>query len=126
MALSTFYEPEDTGMQIDHIYPKSKCKIEAALKKLGVTDPSDIDFYINHCDSIGNLEFLPQNQSKGAKLFDDWLEKEFKDKPTARNEFITKHLIPYCDYSFGNFREFLAKREDKIREKLHEELKDII
>ena len=123
MVLSTFYAPEDTGKHVDHIYPKSKCKTVATLEKLGVTDPSDIEFYMNRYDSIGNLEFLPddQNKSKSSKLFDKWLEAEFKDKPTARNEFITKHLIPTCDYSFGNFREFPhvpARRQDsrKARE----------
>ena len=126
MALSTFYEPEDTVNQVDHIYPQSKCRTAAAVKKLGVTEPEDIKFYMEHYDTIGNLEFLPQNSSKGAKLFDEWFEAEFKDKPTARKEFTTKHRIPDCVYSFGNFREFLAKREEKIREKLHEELKDII
>ena len=123
MALSAFYEPEDTVNQVDHIYPKSKFRTEASIKKLGVTNPEDIKFYMEHYDTIGNLEFLPQNTSKGNKLFDEWLDAEFKDKPTARTEFITKHRIPDCDCSFGNFREFLAKREEKIREK---ELKDII
>lgn len=101
---------------IDHIFPQSKFK----KKTLSDNNITDTDFYMNNFNSFANLQLLtaPQNQSKNDKDFDAWLN----EKPINYN--TDDHCIPMdINLSFGNFKEFIQKREELIRQRLKENLK---
>ena len=105
---------------IDHIFPQSKFK----KKTLSDNNITDTDFYMNNFNSFANLQLLTahQNQSKKDKDFDEWLKKM---NPADREAYNTDdHCIPMdINLSFGNFKEFIQKREELIRQRLKENLK---
>ena len=121
MAMSILYPKVNlaNNYHIDHIFPQSKFKKKIfAEKKI-----TDIDFYTDNLNSFANLQLLPasQNQSKNDEFFDDWLKKM---SLADREAYMKEHYIPTdIDLSFGNFKEFIQKREELIRQRLKENLK---
>lgn len=107
--------------QIDHIFPKSLIT-EKKLKQRGYSEEK-IKFYIEHCDSIANLQLLNEipNKEKSCKEFDAWLNEIFTDE-ISKNEYMTRHYIPKIDLAFDNFENFIKEREKLILEKLYIEL----
>lgn len=106
---------------IDHIFPKS-LMTEKKLKQKGISEEK-IQFYLDHCDSIANLQLLNEipNKEKSCKEFDAWLNEVFNDE-SSRIEYMAKHYIPKIDLSFSNFENFIREREKLILEKLYSEL----
>lgn len=121
MAMSILYPKINlaNNYHIDHIFPQSKFKKKIfAEKKI-----TDIDFYTDNLNSFANLQLLPasQNQSKNDEFFDEWLKKM---NPADRETYMKEHYIPTdIDLSFSNFKEFIRKREELIRQRLKENLK---
>ena len=121
MAMAILYPHINlaNNYHIDHIFPQSKFKKKIfAEKKI-----TDIDFYTDNLNSFANLQLLPasQNQSKNDEFFDDWLKKM---SPSDREAYMKEHYIPTdIDLSFGNFKKFIQKREELIRQRLKENLK---
>lgn len=107
--------------QIDHIFPKS-LMTEKKLKQRGYSEEK-IKFYLEHCDSIANLQLLNEipNKEKSCKEFDAWLNEIFSDE-ISKNDYMTKHYIPKIDLDFNNFENFIKEREKLILEKLYIEL----
>lgn len=121
MAMSILYPKINlaNNYHIDHIFPQSKFKKKFFAEK----NTTDIDFYMANLNSFANLQLLPatQNQSKNDKFFDEWLEEM---SPADREAYMKEHYIPTdSDLSFGNFKEFIQKREELIRQRLIENLK---
>lgn len=121
MAMSILYPKVNwaNNYHIDHIFPQSKFKKKFFAEK----NTTDIDFYMDNLNSFANLQLLPasQNQSKNDEFFDEWLKKM---SLADREAYMKEHYIPTdIDLSFGNFKEFIQKREELIRQRLIENLK---
>ena len=120
MALSILYPNVDlkNNFHIDHIFPQSKFNAKN-LKDNGV----DENFYKENLNSLSNLQLLEgkQNQEKSDKFFDEWLDEKYPDA-TERKDYVQRNCIPDIDLSFGNFKEFIQKREELLRQKLKENL----
>ena len=122
MALSILYPNVDlkNKFHIDHIFPQSKFNAKN-LKNSGV----DENFYKENLNSLANLQLLEGklNQSKSDQYFDVWLNKTYTDE-SKREKYMDENCIPKIDLSFGNFKEFVEKRENLLRQKLKENLKN--
>ena len=121
MAMSILYPHINlaNNYHIDHIFPQSKFKKKIYAEK----NITDIDFYSDNLNTFANLQLLPatQNQSKNDEFFDEWLKKM---SSADREAYMKEHNIPTnIDLSFGNFKEFIQKREELIRQRLKENLK---
>ena len=121
MAMSILYPHINlaNNYHIDHIFPQSKFKKKIFAEK----NITDTDFYTDNLNSFANLQLLPatQNQSKNDEFFDDWLKKM---NSADREAYMKGHYIPTdIDLSFDNFKEFIQKREELIRQRLKENLK---
>lgn len=94
---------------IDHIFPKSFFT-RSKLSKMGI---SNIEFYMNNFNYLGNLQLLDgtMNEEKSNKDFAEWLDMTF-DSDNERKDYLKKHYIPDVDLSFDNFEEFIDKREE--------------
>lgn len=120
MAMSILYPQINlaNNYHIDHIFPQSKFKKKIFAEK----NITDIDFYMDNLNSFANLQLLPaiQNQSKNDEFFDEWLKKM---SPANREAYMKAHCIPTgIDLSFGNFKKFIQRREELIRQRLKENL----
>ena len=120
MAMSILYPQIDlaNNYHIDHIFPQSKFKKKIFAEK----NITGIDFYMDNLNSFANLQLLPatQNQSKNDEFFDEWLKKM---SPVDREAYMKAHCIPTdIDLSFGNFKKFIQRREELIRQRLKENL----
>lgn len=72
-------------------------------------------------NSIINLQMLDsnENESKGSKTLDMWIEEECKDKD--KKAFLTNHLIPENIYlGLSNIEEFFEKRKELLKSKLQD------
>lgn len=109
------------NFHIDHMYPKSKFTAKKLSKK-GVPE-SEIQFYIDNVNYLGNLQLLEQlpNIEKKDKDFEDWLDENYADKQ-KRTDYMTKHYIPSVSLAFTNFQEFFTKREELLKQALKQEL----
>lgn len=114
-ALSILYPTLDysNDFHIDHIYPKSFF----TRKNLAKEGIENIDFYLDHFNSIENLQLLegPINVEKSNCDFKKWLEYHFNEE--EKKEFMKKHYIPNVDLDFNNFEEFIKERRELMRHK---------
>ena len=116
LALTLLYDRKDwgvTGFHQDHIFPRSRFT-DQWLEAAGV--PSEKWWYYRElCNQLGNLELLlpDENMEKSAKDFSEWVK-------TRDPSFRQEHLIPKNDnlLTLECFEEFIAAREDLIRERL--------
>ena len=121
MAMAILYPHINlaNNYHIDHIFPQSKFKKKFFAEK----NVTDTDFYSDNLNSLANLQLLPasQNKSKNDDFFDEWIKKM---SPADREVYMKEHYIPAdIDLSFDNFKEFIHKREELIRQRLKEILK---
>lgn len=96
---------------IDHIFPKSFFT-KFKLTKRGI---DDIGFYMENFNYLANLQLLegPINEEKSNMDFKEWLELNYSDEQ-KRKDYMKKHFIPDIDLDFGNFEEFIYKREELL------------
>ena len=106
----------------DHIFPRSFFKSRRELSKRGIPD-SKHDFYLSNCNYIGNLQLLEGlvNEEKSNKDLEDWLTSQFDDD-RARMQYMKRHYIPNVELSFGNFEEFITRRNELIEKELSDTL----
>jgi hypothetical protein len=107
LVLSLLYpnrDWKDAEHHEDHIFPKSEFQVQL-LKDRGYSDEK-VAVYMDQFNTLPNLELLtgPENLSKNATRFDDWISSRDPD-------FRKRHLIPELnDYGFDHFAEFATAR----------------
>jgi hypothetical protein len=112
---------EESSMEIDHVYPRDKLNPDddEELEKRGLSGDEN-----SH--RLGNLQLLVDNQSKGNKDPDDWLNSidENDDIDRSRGDLIEIHRLPdgMDEYSYSNFEEFCEGREKRMVEILKDRL----
>jgi uncharacterized protein with ParB-like and HNH nuclease domain len=122
-VLALFYPTLDfrNRFHIDHIHPRSNFT-RTRLRQKGIRE-SDIDFYLENVGLLPNLQLLEglPNQEKSDTDFADWLAKTC-ESAQARERYMKLHFIPDVDLSFSNFREFVDKRREMLRDELKQVL----
>lgn len=100
----------------DHIFPKSFFTSRKLVEK-GISEDKHGVFLKNY-NYIGNLQLLEgiPNEEKSSKDFKEWLEITCPDEQ-SRKDYMEKHLIPDIYLDFGNFEEFMERRNDLISNK---------
>ena len=96
-------------LSVDHIYCDENTNAYINLLKKQI---EDLD------EKCNNLE---KEVKKNNKDFNEWLNEAFTN-PEQLKAYKEKHFIPDIDLSFGNFEEFLEKREELIIKALKKEL----
>lgn len=98
---------------VDHIFAQNLLK-KKNLAKSGLAQ-QEIDFAIEHIDSIVNLQLLEgiPNIEKSDKDFNEWVNSVYKDD-TSKKDYFRKHFIPKTDLHITNFREFIDKRKELL------------
>jgi len=94
----------------DHIFPKNLFTAKRlATKKI---PQSDIDYYLDSFNRLGNLQLLEgiPNMEKSGKNFDEWLNKNYP-KMVDRRAYMKKNYIPNIDLTLENFGKFFEARE---------------
>ena len=116
LALTLLYDRKDwglSGFHQDHVIPRSLFT-DDRLREAGVPK-EEWEHLKDLKDRLGNLELLlpEENVEKSAKDFAGWVA-------TRGEGFRREHLIPENDNLLGlaRFEEFVAAREDLIRERL--------
>lgn len=104
---------------VDHIHPKSHFT-KAKLLKHGIPE-SDIEYYLEHVNSLPNLQLLEgvPNQEKSDSDFLKWFEKTYHTSE-QKSKYIEHHNFPECDFSLENFKEFIENRKELLRKRLAE------
>jgi hypothetical protein len=107
-------------MQVDHVYPQNKLNPddESELEERGITS-EDRD----NRHQLGNLQLIPENQSKGDSDPIEWLRKASDDDGMELLSEI--HCLPWTDpemYTYARFREFWEEREEMLFRRLCEVL----
>lgn len=102
---------------LDHIFAKSYFT-KRKLTDIGIPQ-SKHDFYLEHCNSIINLQLLEgtPNIEKSDQKYSDWLDSTFLD-PIRKSEYMGKNYIPDIDLDFTNFDTFIAQRKSLLFDKL--------
>jgi hypothetical protein len=72
-------------------------------------------------DKLANLQLLEgvPNEEKSSKEFKKWLYARHAND-IDRRDFMRKHYIPEIELDFKNFKEFMDKRKDLIKQKFKE------
>ena len=116
LALSLLYDERGWGtlqFHQDHIFPRSQFT-PARLAESGLSAPQQLQ-YRTLVNRIGNLQLLlpHENLTKLNQPFEQWLVTQH---PDARQ----RHLLPADTelYAFDRFADFVAAREDLIRQRL--------
>lgn len=119
-ALSMLYPNLDyhnNKFHIDHIFSKTFFT-KKKLIEMGV-DSSKIDFYLENCNSLANLQLLEgnKNQEKADSGLKEWLDKEYLNED-ERKEYMRKNYIPNdIDLNISNFEQFIEQRKKMMFEK---------
>ena len=96
----------------DHLHPESAFT-KKNIKSLGLSD-EDADFYLdrNNWNSILNLQLLygNENEGKNKKSLKEWVKNNKID--------CRKSLIPAEYLDFKDFRKFIEKRRELLKERL--------
>ncbi|WP_282351563.1 DUF262 domain-containing protein [Haloferax volcanii] len=119
---------EVTSMEVDHFFPASKLRNKKNYldnQDFGVNDEelSKLKSYCNeNVSRFGNFTLLAhgsENQSKGEKDPEDWLEKMNGDL----SDLIEMHRLPETrPYSYERYETFLNTREPELISQLEEQL----
>jgi hypothetical protein len=116
LALSLLYDDNSWGSTAchqDHIFPRSHFTPKR-LADSGLPAAKQ-ERYAALVDRIGNLQLLlpHENQAKSDREFREWLQ-------TRDADYRRRHLIPDDAplYEFDHFEEFVAAREELIRNRL--------
>jgi len=116
LALSLLYDDNRWGnisYHQDHIFPQALFTTKH-MNSVGLS-PERQKRYIELMNRVGNLELLlpSENLEKSNQNFEQWLA-------TRDFSFRKRHLIPNGEYllGFDKFEEFIADREELIRQRL--------
>ena len=99
------------------MYPKSKFNRRNLIAK-GVIS-SEIPFYLECANDIGNLQLLPANANivKQNKDFDVWLREEYQTKEEMK-QYQSTHWLPsdqYSYYTYSNYLNFISQRKKLMK-----------
>lgn len=121
LILSLLYPTLDFRnlFHMDHIYPR-RLFSDAALVRRKIVEERHGDFKQRY-NRLGNLQLLegPINLEKQGKDFNAWVSDSFPSTQ-SRADYMSKHYIPDCDSSFGNFPTFFDAREGLIAQRLRD------
>jgi uncharacterized protein with ParB-like and HNH nuclease domain len=116
LALSLLYDDNRWGnfsYQQDHIFPQALFTAKR-MKSIGISAERQIR-YFDLVNRVGNLELLlpVENLEKSSQDFEHWVA-------TRDFSFRMRHLIPDEEnlLAFDKFEEFIAAREELIRQRL--------
>jgi Protein of unknown function (DUF1524) len=116
LALSLLYDDNNWGSvnyHQDHIFPQALFTPKH-MSSIGLNSDQQ-KRYLELMNRVGNLELLlpHENLEKSNQDFESWLA-------TRDRSFRKRHLIPDDDnlLSFDKFEEFIAAREELIRQRL--------
>jgi hypothetical protein len=114
---------EGSQMQVDHIYPRNKLDDDETLMERGL-DETDIDACNRNQHRLGNLQLIPENQTKSDDDPKDWL-RAVSDGGEEIDEVVTEHCLIWADadqFRYDRFEDFCNKREKKLFGRLKEQL----
>lgn len=108
-------------IQVDHIYPQNKLNPDedSELEERGL---ESVDRDNRH--QLGNLQLIPENQSKGETDPADWLRQSSADEDGLKS-LANIHCLPWIEsgeYTYNRFGEFWGEREDLLLTRLESEL----
>ncbi|ELZ06169.1 hypothetical protein C482_00065 [Natrialba chahannaoensis JCM 10990] len=108
-------------IQVDHIYPQNKLNPDED-SELEKRDLESTDQDNRH--QLGNLQLIPENQSKGDTDPADWLQEVSTDRKGLET-LAEIHCLPWLvskRYTYDRFGEFWNEREDLLLDRLKSEL----
>lgn len=109
--------------QVDHIFPQNKLEDERALAENGL-DENQILACKQSQHRLGNLQLIPENQSKSDDDPADWLRSVSSDGETIE-DIADEHCLPWADieqYEYEHFEAFCDEREDILLSRLSDRL----
>jgi len=117
LVLSLLYPWVDyrNAFHLDHIHPQTMFSGKK-LKQAHLPE-QDIEFCLAHYDELPNLQILANipNIEKSNQPFDKWLADTYKGKK-YRAQFCGRQFIPDTDLHLANFREFVERRAELMRD----------
>lgn len=114
---------EESQIQIDHIYPRNKLGDEQFLVEKGLGE-EEVEACKQDQHRLGNLQLIPENQSKGDDDPDEWLGTVSGDGKSI-DQIATEHNLPWKDedqFGYDRFEEFCDEREKRLFNRLTEHL----
>ena len=86
----------------------------------------DVNFFMENYNYLGNLQLLEglPNEEKSNRDFKEWFEETCRSEDEKR-DYMEKHYIPSStSLEFTDFKEFFESRNDLIKQKLNQVLKN--
>ncbi|WP_436347006.1 DUF262 domain-containing protein [Natronorubrum sp. FCH18a] len=114
---------EANQVQVDHIFPRNKLNDDQALLDRGLGE-TEVDVCKRDQHRLGNLQLIPENQSKGDDDPDDWI-RDVCDNGMTTEEVATTHCLPWDDveqFQYDRFEEFCNEREERLFDRLTDSL----
>lgn len=117
--LSLLYRSSDMSntCHIEHVFPRGFFTRKGLMKR-GI-EKTKIDFYLDHCNCIANLQLVEgmPSEEKRDTDFTEWLYAAFPGE-RERKGYMRKHCIPDIDLGLDNFEHFIVERGRLIKNKL--------
>lgn len=110
-------------VQVDHIFPRNKLDDEEVLGERGLSE-EEINMCTRNQHRLGNLQLIPENQTKSDDDPGDWL-RAISDDGKSIDEIATEHCLPWDDvekFQYDRFEAFCDDREEALFERLLEQL----
>jgi hypothetical protein len=109
-------------IQVDHVFPQNKLDPDEdqQLRDRELND-TEIQMCRDNRHELGNLQLIPENQSKGDDDPDEWLEAVTTKNGTTLNDISTEHCLPWAElsqYTYNQFDDFCDKREELLFDRL--------
>ncbi|TAH38050.1 MAG: DUF262 domain-containing protein [Planctomycetota bacterium] len=102
---------------VDHVFPKARFT-PTRLRTAGISEEQRDD-YIDKCERLANLQLLegPANESKRAKLPNEWLSEKYPAR-TARANFCELHELGVVPEAMRAFDRFYTSRRKRLADRL--------
>lgn len=103
---------------VDHIFPRARFT-QSQLKKIGMTDETQIEEWIIMANRLPNLQLLEggQNNEKREKLPHEWYEVMWPE-PAARANHLHLQAIDSLPETLAGFEAFYHKRREILLARL--------
>jgi len=114
---------EGSQVQVDHIFPRNKLNNEELLADRGL-EGTEIDTCNREQHRLGNLQLIPENQSKSDDDPSEWL-LAISDGGDEIDKVVTDHCLPWKDpdqFRYDRFDDFCDERENELFSRLQERL----
>ncbi|HIB9050561.1 TPA: hypothetical protein ACWYGP_005301 [Raoultella planticola] len=109
---------------VDHIFPRARFT-KSQLKKIGMTDETQIEEWMIMANRLPNLQLLEggQNNEKREKLPHEWYEVMWPE-PTARANHLHLQAIDSLPENLVGFEGFYYQRREIILARLRHILRE--